>query len=100
MTQPVASSGSAGYAGSSGGNLPTGAGWSWAVVAVAQLMVVLDSTIVKHRVCRRRSRRWGSPTVTGSGLVTAYALAFGSLLLVGGRLGDMFQPQVGPHPRA
>src|ERR1700727_2007271 len=59
------------------------------VVAVAQLMVVLDSTIVnialpsaQHSLGFANSdRQW---------VVTAYALAFGSLLLVGGRLGDMF----------
>src|SRR5258708_7333489 len=60
-----------------------------AVVAVAQLMVVLDSTIVnialpsaQHSLGFANSdRQW---------VVTAYALAFGSLLLVGGRLGDMY----------
>src|SRR5450755_1724214 len=59
------------------------------VVSVAQLMVVLDSTIVnialpsaQHALGFANSdRQW---------VVTAYALAFGSLLLVGGRLGDMF----------
>src|SRR5689334_13364959 len=59
------------------------------VVAVAQLMVVLDSTIVnialpsaQHALGFSNSdRQW---------VVTAYALSFGSLLLVGGRLGDMF----------
>ncbi len=59
------------------------------VVAVAQLMVVLDATIVnialpsaQHSLGFANSdRQW---------VVTAYALAFGSLLLVGGRLGDMF----------
>ena len=60
-----------------------------AVVAVAQLMVVRDSTIVnialpsaQHALGFANSdRQW---------VVTAYALAFGSLLLVGGRLGDMY----------
>ena len=60
-----------------------------AVVAIAQLMVVLDSTIVnialpsaQHALGFANSdRQW---------VVTAYALAFGSLLLVGGRLGDMY----------
>ena len=59
------------------------------VVAIAQLMVVLDSTIVnialpsaQHALGFSNSdRQW---------VVTAYALAFGSLLLVGGRIGDMF----------
>ena len=60
-----------------------------AVVAVAQLMVVLDSSIVnialpsaQHSLGFANSdRQW---------VVTAYALAFGSLLLVGGRLGDRY----------
>jgi EmrB/QacA subfamily drug resistance transporter len=59
------------------------------VVAIAQLMVVLDSTIVNIALPSAQlslgfsnsDRQW---------VVTAYALAFGSLLLVGGRLGDMF----------
>src|ERR1700735_2046551 len=64
----------------------------WAVLAllsVAQLMVVLDATIVTvalptaQRVLRfsTENRQW---------VVTAYALAFGSLLLLGGKLGDLF----------
>src|ERR1022692_1143323 len=59
------------------------------VVAIAQLMVVLDATIVnialpsaQHSLGFANSdRQW---------VVTAYALAFGSLLLLGGRIGDMF----------
>jgi EmrB/QacA subfamily drug resistance transporter len=64
----------------------------WAVLAllsVAQLMVVLDATIVtialpsaqKALHFSTESRQW---------IVTAYALAFGSLLLLGGKLGDLF----------
>jgi MFS family permease len=64
----------------------------WAVLAlvgVAQLMVVLDGTIVNialpsaQRVLHLStdSRQW---------VITAYALAFGSLLLLGGKLGDLF----------
>src|SRR5262249_41038100 len=63
----------------------------WAVLAllgVAQLMVVLDATIVtialpsaqKALHFSYESRQW---------IVTAYALAFGSLLLLGGKLGDL-----------
>jgi EmrB/QacA subfamily drug resistance transporter len=59
------------------------------VVAVAQLMVVLDATVVnialpsaQHALgFSNNDRQW---------VVTSYALAFGSLLLVGGRLGDMY----------
>ena len=59
------------------------------MVAVAQLMVVLDATIVNIALPSAQhslgfsngSRQW---------VVTAYALAFGSLLLIGGRIGDYF----------
>jgi EmrB/QacA subfamily drug resistance transporter len=59
------------------------------IVAIAQLMVVLDATVVnialpsaQHALAFPNSdRQW---------VVTAYSLAFGSLLLLGGRLGDMF----------
>ncbi len=59
------------------------------VIAVAQLMVVLDATVVnialpsaqKALAFTNDQRQW---------IVTAYALAFGSLLLLGGRLGDLF----------
>src|SRR5438105_8067880 len=64
----------------------------WAVLSVlgiAQLMVVLDATIVNIALPSAQralhfsadSRQW---------VVTAYALAFGSLLLLGGKLGDLF----------
>ena len=62
------------------------------VVAVAQLMVVLDATVVnialpsaQHALgFSNNDRQW---------VVTCYALAFGSLLLLGGRIGDMFSRQ-------
>ena len=59
------------------------------VVAVAQLMVTLDSTIVNIALPSAQ-RTLGFPNSDRQWVVTAYALAFGSLLLVGGRLGDMF----------
>jgi EmrB/QacA subfamily drug resistance transporter len=60
-----------------------------AVIGIAQLMVVLDATIVNIALPSAQhalgfsndSRQW---------IITAYALAFGSLLLLGGRLGDLF----------
>src|SRR5713226_1124806 len=58
-------------------------------VAIAQLMVVLDATIVNIALPSAQ-RALGSPNSDRQWVVTAYALAFGSLLLVGGRLGDMF----------
>jgi EmrB/QacA subfamily drug resistance transporter len=60
-----------------------------AVVAVAQLMVVLDATIVNIALPSAQ-QALGFPNSDRQWVVTAYALSFGSLLLVGGRLGDMF----------
>ena len=59
------------------------------IVAIAQLMVVLDSTIVNIALPSAQ-RALGFPNSDRQWVVTAYALAFGSLLLLGGRLGDMF----------
>jgi MFS family permease len=59
------------------------------VVAIAQLMVVLDSTVVNIALPSAQ-RSLGFSNNDRQWVVTAYALAFGSLLLVGGRLGDMF----------
>jgi EmrB/QacA subfamily drug resistance transporter len=58
------------------------------VIATAQLMVVLDSAIVNVALPHIQ-RALG---FTGSGLewvVTAYAVTFGGLLLLGGRSGDL-----------
>jgi EmrB/QacA subfamily drug resistance transporter len=59
------------------------------VVAVAQLMVVLDATIVNIALPSAQ-QALGFSNSDRQWVVTAYALSFGSLLLVGGRLGDMF----------
>src|SRR5712664_249766 len=59
------------------------------VVAVAQLMVVLDSTIVNIALPSAQ-QALGFADSDRQWVVTGYALAFGSLLLVGGRLGDMY----------
>jgi len=63
--------------------------WVLAVLALAQLMVVLDGTIVNIALPSAQhalgfsddGRQW---------VVTGYSLAFGSLLLLGGRLSDAF----------
>jgi EmrB/QacA subfamily drug resistance transporter len=63
--------------------------WILALLGLAQLMVVLDTTVVNIALPSAQkalhftndNRQW---------IVTAYALAFGSLLLLGGRLGDLF----------
>src|SRR6266480_7178928 len=59
------------------------------VVAVAQLMLVLDGTIVNIALPSAQ-QALGFSDSQRQWVVTAYALSFGSLLLVGGRLGDMF----------
>ncbi|GAB3255879.1 MFS transporter [Kineosporia babensis] len=64
------------------------------VISIAQLMVVLDATIVNIALPAAQAdltfddaqRQW---------VVTAYSLAFGSLLLIGGRLNDMFGSKLG-----
>src|ERR1700748_1700648 len=64
----------------------------WAVLAllsVAQLMVVLDATIVTIALPSAQ-KALGFSTESRQWVVTAYALAFGSLLLVGGKIGDLF----------
>src|ERR1700716_1414810 len=60
-----------------------------ALIATAQLMIVLDLTIVNIALPSAQldlgfsnsDRQW---------IITSYALAFGSLLLLGGKLGDLF----------
>jgi EmrB/QacA subfamily drug resistance transporter len=60
-----------------------------ALIGIAQLMIVLDLTIVNIALPSAQqdlgfsddARQW---------IITAYALAFGSLLLLGGKLGDLF----------
>jgi EmrB/QacA subfamily drug resistance transporter len=60
-----------------------------ALLGVAQLMVVLDATIVNIALPSAQ-RDLGFSTDSRQWIVTAYALAFGSLLLLGGKLGDLF----------
>jgi EmrB/QacA subfamily drug resistance transporter len=59
-----------------------------AVIAVAQLMVVLDATIVNIALpSAQRDLAFSTPD--RQWVLTAYTLAFGGLLLVGGRLSDL-----------
>lgn len=59
------------------------------VIAIAQLMVVLDATVVNIALPHAQAdlnisdgnRQW---------VITAYSLAFGGLLLLGGRIGDLW----------
>ncbi|SEF05214.1 MFS transporter [Streptomyces sp. Ag109_O5-10] len=59
------------------------------VIAAAQLMLVLDNTIVAVALPSMQSALGLSESGLGW-IVTAYALAFGGLLLAGGRAGDLF----------
>src|SRR5580693_7959486 len=63
--------------------------WILAVVGLAQLMVVLDATIVTIALPSAQ-RALGFSNADRQWVVTAYALAFGGLLLLGGRLSDLF----------
>ncbi|MFD9332165.1 MFS transporter [Streptomyces sp. NPDC060065] len=62
--------------------------WALVIIALAQLMVVLDATIVNIALPSAQSdlnmsdgnRQW---------VITAYTLAFGGLLLLGGRIADL-----------
>ena len=66
--------------------------WILVIIASAQLMVVLDTTIMiialpsaQHALgFSNTDRQW---------VVTAYTLAFGGFLLLGGRISDMVGPK-------
>jgi EmrB/QacA subfamily drug resistance transporter len=60
-----------------------------AVLSLAQLMIVLDGTIVNIALPVAQ-RALGFSTDERQWVVTGYALALGSLLLLGGRLCDLF----------
>ena len=72
--------------------------WALVLISIAQLMVVLDATIAnialpfiqKDLEISNANLSW---------IVTGYALAFGSLLLLGGRLGDLVRSPQGLHGR-
>ena len=59
-----------------------------ATVALAQLMVVLDATVVNIALPAAQAEL-GFSDGDRQWVITAYSLAFGSLLLLGGRLGDL-----------
>jgi EmrB/QacA subfamily drug resistance transporter len=64
-----------------------------AVVGLAQLMIVLDITVMNIALPSAQ-RALHFSNVDRQWVITAYALAFGSLLLFGGRLGDLFGRKV------
>ncbi len=63
--------------------------WILAVLGLAQLMVVLDVTIVNIALPHAQASLAFSNT-DRQWIVTGYSLAFGSLLLLGGRIADNF----------
>ncbi|TXC97920.1 MFS transporter [Streptomyces sp. ISID311] len=58
------------------------------VIAIAQLMVVLDATIVNIALPSAQ-RDLGISDANRQWVITAYTLAFGGLLLLGGRIADL-----------
>jgi MFS family permease len=61
--------------------------WALAVLAAAQLMIVLDASIVNIALPSAQEDL-GISNANRQWMVTAYTLAFGGLLLVGGRIAD------------
>ena len=64
-----------------------------AVVGLAQLMIVLDITVMNIALPSAQ-RALHFSNADRQWVITAYALAFGSLLLFGGRLGDLIGRKV------
>src|SRR6202158_3887640 len=69
--------------------IPSNLGLALAVIAAAQLMVVLDATIVNIALPSIQRALQFTPTGL-EWVINAYALTFGGLLLLGGRAGDLF----------
>ncbi len=72
-----------------GAHVPRHLGLALVVIAAAQLMIVLDATIVNVALPQMQ-QSLGFSGANLQWIVTAYSLAFGSLLLLGGRLGDLY----------
>ena len=70
-------------------HVPRHLGLALVVIATAQLMIILDATIVNVALPHIQQALGFSGTSL-EWIVTAYSLAFGSLLLLGGRLGDLY----------
>ncbi|MFC4327459.1 MFS transporter [Streptomyces andamanensis] len=62
--------------------------WALVVIATAQLMVVLDATIVNIALPSAQ-RALHMSDANRQWVITAYTLAFGGLLLLGGRISDL-----------
>jgi len=63
--------------------------WTLWTVSLVQFMVTLDITVMNIALPKAQIDL-GFTTANRQWLITAYALAFGSLMLVGGRLADLW----------
>lgn len=79
----------AGVAGEAGSGQHRRLGWALVLICVAQLMVVLDATIANIALpFIQHDLNFSASSLTW--VVTGYSLTFGGLLLLGGRLGDLY----------
>ena len=86
QTQPISSAPVGVHDAARGGNRHLGV--ALLLIATAQLMVVLDATIV-FVALPHIQRALGFSSSGLEWVVNAYALTFGGLLLLGGRAGDL-----------
>src|SRR5262245_27729418 len=96
MTADVRSTAPAAGPGSAAAGTATVDSRRWlilAVISVAYLMVILDVTVMTLALPSAQADL-GFTNVDRQWIVTAYALSFGSLLLVGGRLADLIGRKV------
>src|SRR3989440_7242681 len=68
--------------------MPRNLGLALAVIATAQLMVILDATIVNIALPSMQRALHFTPTGL-EWVINAYTLVFGGFLLLGGRAGDL-----------
>jgi EmrB/QacA subfamily drug resistance transporter len=67
---------------------PTSRWWILVIVSCAQIMIVLDATIM-YVALPSAQRSLGFSIADRQWIITAYTLGFGGLLLLGGRISDM-----------
>uniref|UniRef100_UPI00058BE55B MFS transporter n=1 Tax=Kribbella catacumbae TaxID=460086 RepID=UPI00058BE55B len=63
--------------------------WALGLIAAAQFMVIMDTSIIGVALPEIRADLGFSPQAL-SWVFNAYVVAFGGLLLLGGRLSDLF----------
>ena len=66
--------------------------WGLTLIALAQFMVIMDASIIGVALPRMQADLGFSPH-TLSWVFNAYVIALGGLLLLGGRLSDLFGPR-------